>query len=184
MKTYKVITAATTLPVSVDEVKAHMGIYHNEKDANILVLLRAAIAKAESFTGRTFRPGGEIVEMLMDAFWSPVEIERAPVTGITSVKYFDGANQEQTLATGNYDADISSAPAVITFMNAPAVYGIYRHDAVKVRFVAGYANAAAVPDDVKAAILLATQFLYDNPGDAVHQLPTTSEYLLRDYRLH
>ena len=181
MDTYKIITPAYGLPVSLTEFKEHLGIYHTEKDDNLTIMLNAAIAKAESFTGCVFRTGGEVIEKHCAVF-EDTEINRAPVTGVDAVYYFDSSNSEQTLGTAYWDANVNTTPAAVTFTAPPATYT--RHDAVKIRFVAGYDSAFDVPYNVKAAILMFAQYLYENPGDSVKQLPTARELLLRDFKLH
>lgn len=179
---YKVITPASVQPVQLEELKEHLGIYHSEKDYNLTLLLKSAVKVAETFTGRVFRCGGEVQELHLCEFAQLAVVETAPVTGIESVKYFDLGNNEQTLATGLYHAGINAVPAVVVFGNTPATYP--RPDAVKIQFTAGYPYPDAVPEDVRAAILLIAQYLYENPGDSVRQLPTTSEWILKNHKIY
>jgi uncharacterized phiE125 gp8 family phage protein len=183
MRHSKVITKSAVLPVNLYSVKEHLGIYHDEKNQNLTLLMQAAVNIAEKFTGQIFRCGGDVIDQYSNLFPEILELDYVPVTGVTSVKYFDSSNTEQTLSTGNFEVLNFTTPATVKFDSyLPSVYD--RQDAVTVRYVCVYAKAADVPSDVKAAILLICQYLYDNPGDSVRQMPTASEYILRNYKVH
>jgi uncharacterized phiE125 gp8 family phage protein len=56
-----------------------------------------------------------------------------------------------------------------------------------VRFVAGYGDAATVPDEIRWAMLLIIGELYERREDAlagavINTVPISAEYLLRPYR--
>lgn len=178
MRTSKLITSATTLPVTLTEIKTHLGIYHTEKDSIITGIMEAAVFMAERFTGQIFHQGGQTYEQSVRSFGEAIELDYSPATGIESVKYFDASDTEQTLATGSYQLVDFITPQFVEFGTTPAVYD--RPDAVKIRYTVGF---LAVPADVKTAIILITQNLYDNPGDSVRQMPTTSEYILRNHKV-
>jgi uncharacterized phiE125 gp8 family phage protein len=182
MRRSKLITRSEVLPVNLSAVKEHLGIYHDEKNHNLTILMSAATNIAEKFTGQIFRVGGDVYEQSLEEFPDRVQLDYSPATGITSVKYFDGAGTEQTLPTGSYEfVDFITPQQVVFKATVPATYT--REDAVKIRYVAGFKLSSEVPTDVKSAILLITQYLYDNPGDAVRQMPTASEYILRNYKV-
>lgn len=181
MRRSKLITRSEVLPVNLSAVKEHLGIYHDEKNHNLTILMSAATSIAEKFTGQIFRVGGDVYEQSLEGFPDRVQLDYSPATGITSVKYFDGAGTEQTLPTGSYEFVDFTTPQQVVFKNTPATTA--REGAVKIRYVAGFKLSSEVPTDVKSAILLITQYLYDNPGDAVRQMPTASEYILRNYKV-
>lgn len=183
MRHSKLITRSEVLPVNLSAVKEHLGIYHDEKNHNLTILMSAATNIAEKFTGQIFRVGGDVYEQRISAFSDRVELDYSPTTGITSVTYFDGSNASQTLSTGLYQLIDFTTPQTVVF-DAGTVSTYVRDDAVKIRYVAGFARSSEVPSDVKSAILLITQYLYDNPGDSVRQMPTASEYILRNYKVH
>lgn len=181
MRRSKLITRSEVLPVNLSAVKEHLGIYHDEKNHNLTILMSAATNIAEKFTGQIFRVGGDLYEQSLDGFPDRVQLDYSPATGITSVKYFDGAGTEQTLPTWSYEFVDFTTPQHVVFKNTPGTSG--SAGSVKIRYVAGFKLSSEVPTDVKSAILLITQYLYDNPGDAVRQMPTASEYILRNYKV-
>ncbi len=155
----KLITPAATLPVTVAEAKAHARIEIADDDALIGAMLSAATDMAEQYTGRSLIT--QTWDMTLDAFPAYFELTRAPVASITSIKYTDTAGATQTLASTDYVLvldDFSLAKVV------PA-YGVAwptARDTVTVRYVAGYTNAAAVPEAIKAWIKLMVSTMYEN----------------------
>lgn len=181
MTTSRIIAAATGLPVTLTDVKTDLGIYHDEKDSTIVTLLEASVSFAERFTGQIFRyPGETMVQTVAD--FSTVELDYSPVTGVTEVTYYNGANQETTLPTGSYTVMNAQIPAQIEFSSTPVTYN--RPDAVKIQYVAGYTTPQSVPADVRTAIMLTVRHLYESSGNPVKQMPTTAEWLLRNHKVH
>lgn len=184
MTTSKTITAATGLPISIEEIKEDLGLYHEEKDNTIQTFLEAAVSFAEKFTGQIFRCPGEVVEQWASDF-SNTELDYSPVTGVVSIKYFDAAGNEQTLPSGNYTVLNAGNPAVVEYdgmISAPVT--ATRSDSVRIRYVAGYTSPTSVPPDVRSAIMLTVRNLYEAAGNPVKQMPTTAEWLLRNHRVH
>lgn len=86
-----------------------------------------------------------------------------PLQSVTSITYYDTDGVEQTLAADQYTVDAISEPARIE----PA-YGVTwpgtreQMNAVKVRFVAGYGDAADVPACVRNWMLMRIKTLWEN----------------------
>ena len=107
---------------------------------------------------------------------------------MTSIKYLDSAGVQQTLAATEYTLDELSEPGwIVPAYNVtwPDTYATI--NAVEVVYVAGYANAAAVPQSIKQWILLHVGHLYENreatmPGISITPLPFVSG-LLDGYRV-
>lgn len=177
---YKLISSGNELPVSVSGFKNAINFNADGKDDTIELFLKAAINEAELFTGRQFYTSEW--ELQLPGFETVVKIEKGPVTGINSVKYFNADNEEVTMASGtDYYFDVVSEPAEVHFINKPSVYS-YRRDAVHIRFAVGYAGG--LPEDVTAAVYMAAGAFFVNPTDSVRQFPTASKNLLRNYRLY
>jgi len=176
---YILITPATSQPVTVAELKQNIGIFHTEKDTMLDLYIKSAVDFAERYTGRQLMPA--VWELQMSTFYEFLKISKAPFISLVSIKYYDSANVLQTLVSGT-DFDVcSSDPAIIQFKTDFVLYD--RPDALQIRFNSGYANAAAVPALIKAAIILMAGKMYDNPIDSVENLPKASTNLLRQYRL-
>lgn len=93
-----------------------------------------------------------------------------PLQSVTSITYVDTAGVTQTLDPSKYVVDAVGQPARIE----PA-YGMSwpvardQANSVKIRFVAGYGAAAAVPASVKDWILLHVRNLFDNPSSVTNE---------------
>jgi uncharacterized phiE125 gp8 family phage protein len=182
-----VITPPASEPVTLSEAKAHLRVEVSTDDALITALIAAAREHAEAVTARAFLP--QTLEARWDEWPTTLALPRAPVASVSSVKYLDADGVEQTLSGQDYRVDLASIPPRITptygtlWPEAQAVTG-----AVAVRFVAGYANAGAVPAAIKQAMLLLVAHLYENRAAAVERALTTAplayDALLAPYRIY
>lgn len=162
----KLITAATTLPVTLAEAKLHCRIDDTDRDALITALITAATEMAEQHMGgRAVMP--QTYELTLNAFPDALELTRVPVVSVTSVKYYDTAGVEQTLPGVMYTLDITddTGPAWVT----PVYGGDWpetrdQNGAVVCRYVAGYANAAAVPEPIKQWIKIMVATMISHPA--------------------
>jgi uncharacterized phiE125 gp8 family phage protein len=148
--------------VLVSEARAHFRVSHVHDDPYIGGLVIAAREQAEKDINAA------IVEQEYDYFTErPLSrricIPRQPVVSITSIKYQDADDQEQTLDPGNYTLKAYRDPPEVEldedFLIPPS------SDAV-IRFKAGYAKggegteAANVPQLLKQAIMFLADSWY------------------------
>lgn len=186
--------APTETPVTLAEAKAHVRASEfDDDDAFITALIDAATAHVDGYTGilgralvtQTWRH--DFCEWPADGV---LRLPLAPVASITSVKYSDADNAEQTVtASGNYAllADARGPFARFTSgFTAPALYD-ERQDRVRVTYVAGYGAATAVPAAIKAAMLLMIGHWYRSReavvvGQTPADLPMGVDALLTPYR--
>jgi len=193
----KLITSPAIEPVTLEEARVHCKATSAAEDFLLELAIRAAREHAENFTGRRFVT--QTWDYFLDCFpneWAnqygrsrgEFALPYPPLVSVTSIKYFDEAGVEQTLATSEYQVDASSDPGRI----APA-YGKSwpsaraQLNAVTVRFVCGYGGLASVPFSIKAAILLIVGHLFEhreeNQDFQVHEMPLGSERLLFPLRV-
>lgn len=188
MSAIRVITPATTYPVTLAEAKLHLRVDGTEEDALINALIAAATEQAENYTWRTLMT--TVFEYVDDDFDCEIKLDTYPIASIDSVKYYDLTNTLTTISNTTYEADLVGSPAEIRMK-----YGYYwpnhylRYDAVIVRFTAGYASADLVPAAIKQAILMIVGHLYANredvvTGTQVNTVPQSSQYLLNPYRVN
>ena len=180
--------APEVAPVSLAEAKTHLRVDFTDDDTLIGALIDAATAHVDGYTGilaralvtQTWRqdfcdwPGDRVLRLPL-----------APVASVESVKYFDAANVETTVAeSGNYALLEDARGPYIKFTSdfaAPALYD-ERDDRIRVTFVAGYGGAAEVPAAIRAAVLLIVGDLYKNrdAGEVAPNAAATA--LLTPYR--
>lgn len=158
----RLITAPTTYPVTLAEAKLHCKIDSTDDDALVTALITAATEVCEQKLGRAIM--AQTWELTLDAFPDYIELTRTPVQSITSLKYIDTAGAEQTLGSGLY----AFAQDDFGFARVDPVYGGEwpttrdQINAVALRYVAGYTNAAAVPEGIKQWIKLMISTMYEN----------------------
>lgn len=173
--TFAVQTAAGEEPIAVTDAAGFCRVDDDvaTKDASLFpIFIKSARAAAEQELGRW------LITQTIDAYFDrfpcgnyadPLKADYAirlpPLTSVTEIVYLDGNGASQTLATDQYDVDASSGPR---FSRIEPSYGNAWPSArlqlksVRVRFIAGYGAAAAVPGCVKNWMLLRIKELYDN----------------------
>ena len=166
-------TAASTASVSTADAKSHLKVEHTTDDTLIGNLVYAAEKVIEADTKR------KLISTTYDFYLTdwPVDgivLPVSPVTSITSVKYYDTDNAQQTWASANYHYNLYEEPTVIRYVDTPPDSYEDRSDAIVVRFVAGYADAAAVPEGLVSAVLLKVGDLYENRVDAPRESTNTA----------
>lgn len=166
----KLIAASGEEPVSLAEARAHCRLASDEIGDDLLGLyITAARELCESITGRVLVT--QTWEQTLDDFpsgdKSDIQLLRLPVQSVQSVVYVDADGAEQTLASDQYATDLQDAEAWV--LPADGVVWPTTDDvinAVKVQFVAGYGDAAAVPKQLKVWIL-ATVAMFATQREAV-----------------
>ena len=204
------VTAPTIEPVTLTEAKDYMRVTSTDDDSLITSLIVVARTGAESFTRRAFIT--QTWNMLMDnwpasknnIWWDGVrqlpvsalsgkpriEVPKAPLISVTHIKTYDDADAATTFASSNYFVspysgefaakgrialrDGSSWP---TFTRGP--------DGIEIQFIAGYgATAADVPSQIKQALLLEVNELYENRGACGGDICCSiAKKLLKPFRL-
>jgi uncharacterized phiE125 gp8 family phage protein len=154
------ITAPAEEPVTLADAKLHCKADGTDDDTLITALITSARKQAEHILGRVLVT--QTWEQALDVFpSSEIKLETVPVQSITSLKYIDANSVEQTIDPANYTLDLYG----ITHWIIPASSYTWPvtdnvANAVKIRFVAGYGAAAAVPEPIKAWIKMAVSTMY------------------------
>lgn len=158
-------TAAASEPVTVDEVKQQISLPSSvtDYDTRIGNLIEAARHAVELATGL------QIITATWDLYldaWPDEQyilLPKSPATSVTSIVYLDNDGASQTWTSTNYILSTSRQPARVQ-LAYQAVWPSARYvaDSIRVRFVAGYASASAVPELVKSAILMLCDDWFNN----------------------
>lgn len=179
MATLTVITAPTTEPVTLTEVKSALGVTYSDDDVELTDLIQSAREYIELYTGRRLMT--QVLELSFDR-WPSVEfpIGEWPLQSIDSVKYDDASSPvtEQTLTVNtDYYADTTTEKGRVRAITSwPSVAN--QPNAIRVRFTAGYDSADAVPAAIKRGIILWVGGLYQCP-DYIE----SAKMVLRPYRI-
>ncbi len=171
--------APTVAPVSLPEAKAHLQIDDNDEDGLILALIDAV---TEHFDGAN----GALGKALITQTWT-VSVKRpednsiilpvTPVQSVSSIAYYDGDDNSQTLTVSDFYLYKTEDFAYITPKQGvtwPVTRN--REDAFTVTYVAGFGGAADVPQIIKQAILLMLRHWFDNRS-------ATSDLTIKDVPL-
>ena len=186
MAQYKLVTAPGSEPITLDEAKAYLRVDDSTEDTLISALITAARRKFENDTLHYLLPQTWELYLNRDEITTePISINKSDITAISSVKYYDSSNTQQTLSTSDYQTAIQGKPSSIQIITMPTIYD--RLEAMVIRFTLGYANAGAVPEDIKLAIKLLLATWYENrqtvvTGTQVNDIPMTYQFIMETYR--
>ena len=166
----KLITPVDPEPVPLEEVKAALRVRTSDDDP----MLSAHIVSAREFIERRIQAkiGIQTWDFVIDAFPQyEIKLPFGHVESVTHIKYDDPEGVEQTVDPQTYQLDNTSwRPWVFTNVGWPVAMATF--NAVRVRFVAGYADMEFAPSSLRAAIILKVKELYDGEetSEAVHNL--------------
>jgi uncharacterized phiE125 gp8 family phage protein len=189
---YQITVEPAEEPITLAEAKAHCRVDWSDDDTIIGAYITAARKFCEHYANRVFIT--QTWRQNENVFSEPIMLAVNPVQSITSVKYYDTDDAQQTLSSSNYQVDIASDEARI-YEGVSAGYPSISLDVInpiEIIMVSGYGLAAAVPEDIKSAIKIMTDFFYEN-RDMVNvpvasmatQIPIPSAVysILNSYRL-
>lgn len=178
LKTEKV-AIVNSLPLNFTRVKTRLRVERDDENGMIADLIRTAelaferehniIMQTQSYTGH------------LDTWPSFVEIRQWPVSSVTSVKYQDENDVQQTMPTTDYFVDVKNYPARIRFDEAPTLVDD-EFNSIEIIFVAGFADLPNTPPPLLSAIDLFVMELYDcGLEQASGNLPSAVDNLVALY---
>jgi uncharacterized phiE125 gp8 family phage protein len=190
-------------PVTLEEARAHCRLDaagsppEHPDDALLSALIDAATQYIDGPNGILSRSiVSQKWELVIDGFPSgAVEIPLPPLQSVETITYLDSEGNNIELDESGYSVDNARQPGfVVPGADGWPQTGDYIN-AVRIRFVSGYAPEgsppdyrAGVPQAIKQAILLLVGHWYENRedvvvGTVVNKLPTAAEALLFNYRV-
>jgi uncharacterized phiE125 gp8 family phage protein len=185
-----IVTAPASEPVTAAELRTHLRVDSTElpdAEANALIaesrqMIEETIGLA--FISQSWRlsldrwPGGAeawwdgvrqmaISELYAPSYMTSVQLPRWPLASITTVTVFDEDSNSQTVTVADtFDVDTYQIPGRMTLKRGSTwPIALRANNAIQIVYVAGYANAAAVPATMKRALKQLAAFLYTNRGD-------------------
>ena len=172
-------TAATAFPVSLPEIKAHLGIGDSDEteDPSLMALLRAVTTSLEIYTRRTFvdttftlwmdrfpgkaLPWWDGVRQMADTeltdLTESIRIPLPPLDSITHVKAHKQDGSTTTVTASDYIVDTASEPGrvALTVSKTWPTDVLRAINGVEVQFVAGYGPTGSdVPAPIRQAVLM------------------------------
>jgi uncharacterized phiE125 gp8 family phage protein len=180
MLVYDEVTAPTAEPVTLQEAKRHLRVDISEDDTHINSLISAARRYVELFTGRQLMKA--TYDLFLDAWPNPADgaiyIPRTPLISVANdwategIRYVDPDGTATSLADTVYTVDTAGEPGRVYLSPSQSWPSLRsQRKAVTIRFICGYSSSAtvatqqaAVPNTIKAAILMSIEDLYHNRG--------------------
>lgn len=94
-----------------------------------------------------------------------VKLPKRPIQSVSSITYYDGANNIQTLSTSIYNFDSTKREIRLQYLKVYPV-SVYRWDAWTTTYICGYSDdGTSVPAIAKRAMLLLVGYYFEQRGD-------------------
>jgi uncharacterized phiE125 gp8 family phage protein len=156
----RLITAPTFEPITVADLKLQARIDSVDEDSLLALYIKGAREHAEGYLEAAIPR--QTWEQTLDSFpLHEIELKRPPQAAIVSVIYRDTAGALQTLDPSNYVLDVSTWPGwLLPAFNVDWPSTQDSANAVVIRFTTGYADAGAVPQDIKDWMLMTCALMH------------------------
>ena len=198
-------TAPTVEPLSPREVKDYLRLPSDDDLSTINILQKAAREYAEIFLGRALLTqtldlyvdvadpdGNPLREGLttgpyISTLYNYITLPKPPVQSVTSVITYNDSDTATTFAASKYYVDTAREPSRITLRTGETFPTALRvANAIRVTYVAGYANPASVPEPIKLGLLQHIAYLYEHRGDMYEAggFPPAVRSLYSPYVIH
>lgn len=188
---FKIITAPSEIVTAAAAAEFMRAEFSISETTLIESLIKAARIMCEEYLFR--RIGVQTIELRDKGFPAnnaPI-ILPAPLISVTSIKYLDGSNVEQTLDPSEYIVSDSAPGQIIPINSWPTTSK--SSDSLRVVFEAGYSDpgespmlSEALPETIKTGLLMQVADMYENREAQVERplsINPTLERLLVPYRL-
>lgn len=181
-----VTSAAAGEPVSLDEIKLHLRVDHDDEDALIDDIIAAARAYIEDMTG--LRLSEQSVKVACDCWSDLARLSIAPVRGVTEISIIDPDGSARVIPPTMYELRPDGlAPSIALLQSPPTRRPGSR---ISVTLDVGYSRNA-LPPAIKAALKMIAGDLYayregGQVGSVSSRIATSApvEALLANHRIH
>ena len=188
IRSVTVKTAATTPVFTTAQAKEFLKVDVSTDDTLIDNLVAAATESCQIYTNQYFI--NTVLNQYSDNWNGLNYLYKSPLVSVSSIKYYDSDDSQQTWASSNYIVDSSLQPARISLaVNKSAPTLSKRINAVNIEYTVGYGTASTdVPEGIRTAIILTVGNWYQNrqsviTGKTATELPLSSQYLLDQYKI-
>jgi len=159
---YKRTVDSTTELISLADAKLHLRVDHTDDDSLIDAIRASARKWAEKYAERSFFTQTWVRNL--DVFPDSddvIELLNGPVQSVTTLKYFDEDDVQQTWDASNFRVDINSQVARIEAVDSfPDTFD--RIDAIEITYLAGETDIADVDEEIVTAVKVFIADLYEN----------------------
>lgn len=187
----KLTTRPTVEPAQamggLNNIKRHIREALDIADEDTLIndYVNAAWRYCEQQTWRQFLTAS--YTLALPRFSQAIVLPKPPFVSVTSIKYYDDNNAQQTLNADIYEASSFHEPAMLCpgySQSWPSTFS--RQDAVLIEYVAGYGTMEAdMPVDLLHAVRLLVADMFENRELQLHSNPhTTADMFLEGLTCH
>lgn len=154
--TWSLTTPPTIEPISVADAKAQIRSVQDQEDGLVEAYIRAARSACEQYLGRGLLTQSWTLALsdFVDVIPLPMA---APLQSVTSVKYYDQNNTQQTLASTYYTVDTRSRPgrlALAAGQSWPSVSMSRLVNRIEIEYVVGWTAADLIDGDILQGLRL------------------------------
>lgn len=190
------ITTLVDDVVSLADAKSHLKVDYPDDDALIGMYIKAARQLCEKHMNRALVP--KTIEEMIRCFpavsgqhqFREIKLSWGPLIQVDSIKYWDAETPsvQQTIeSTDLTDNFIMDTGPMFPIVQPISTYTYPDTDArkypVTVRYQAGYADTADIPQPIKQAMLLMIGEMYEDRENKVYKFPTWANSLLSNYTI-
>lgn len=187
--TVTVITPPATPLVPLADAKAMLLVDHTADDALITAMIAAATIEAQGVAARSFVT--QTLQLALDAWPADgaVRLPFPPLATVTSVKYFDADNVEQTISAADYIVIADTTPGLLVPASGKAwPTDLRSFSPIRIRYTAGYGAAADVAASAQGEIVQLVKALvvvdYENREALSSQAAAQRERILNGCARH
>lgn len=148
-------------PVTLAEAKKQLELPQSDSshDDHLARLIQSAREQWEHDTDSCCLT--QTLKLNLPQFSEEIVLPKRPIQSITSIKYYNTINTQQTVSTAIYSLDQACRTIRLNYLQLWPM-GLSRWDAVEVLYVAGYPSAGLVPAIHKQAILFLVGKYFEN----------------------
>lgn len=163
-----VTSSATSEPVTIGEIKAHLRISSTDEDDYLSGLITVARSEAENYMKRQIMPA--TYKYTIDDFpgdTGVIELSMPPLSTVSSnlvITYIDDDSAVQTLSATAYNVDTASwCPKIRpSYDNEWPDTVLDYANSVSIQYVTGYASRDKVPHPIKHWIKMKVGAMYEH----------------------
>ena len=170
------VTARTTEPVSLEEARRQLNVFHDDDDLLIGSIIASAVDHVEKYTGTAV--AAQTVEIKCDSFADFAHVPAAPLTSVT-ISYVDADGANQTIAGSDYELRADGMQVSIV----PAYGKLWPAKRLGSRItVTAQAGYSVFPPAIKHAILLWVADAYERRENSADEGFSAFDALLCNFR--
>lgn len=184
---YELTTAPSTEPVTISDLQANEFLKSLDlTDAVNIALINAFITTARQLAEKYLNRAiiSQTWKASFDCFPCVVDFRLGNLVSVSSVKTVNEDSTETTQAAGSYSYTVGDGARLWLRDNYSWNTTTRALDVLRIAFLCGWANAAAVPQAIRTAIMITVAYLWTN-RESINEsgLPPEARNILHPYKI-